>query len=170
MKFEKVSAAQFAADCDAAGFAVEYANVVMPRRATKGSAGYDICIPFDVVLAPHTSVKVPTGIRCTGMPRNVVMTIYIRSSVGIKRGVRFMNLLPVVDSDYADSPTKDTSGLHFITIAIKMQNSMLANELRRRCSRSILSATTMMLSESAKVVLVLPEGLDKTKTMCYNTI
>lgn len=106
MKFEKVSAAQFAADCDAAGFAVEYAKVVMPRRATKGSAGYDICIPFDVVLAPHTSVKIPTGIRCTGMPRNVVMTIYIRSSVGIKRGVRFMNLLPVVDSDYADSPNE----------------------------------------------------------------
>ena len=34
------------------------------------------------------------------------MTIYIRSSVGIKRGVRFMNLLPVVDSDYADSPNE----------------------------------------------------------------
>ena len=99
MKFEKVSAAQFAADCDAAGFAVEYANVVMPRRATKGRAGYDICIPFDVVLAPHTSVKIPTGVRITDMPRSVFMAVYVRSSVGIKRGVRFMNLRPVVDGD-----------------------------------------------------------------------
>lgn len=103
MKFEKVSPEQFAADCDAAGFAVEYANVVMPKRATKGSAGYDICCPFDVVLAPHTDVKIPTGIRCTGMPRSAVMTIYIRSSVGIKRNVMLKNLTPVVDSDYSDS-------------------------------------------------------------------
>ena len=106
MKFERVSAAQFAADCDAAGFAVEYANVVIPRRATKGSAGYDICIPFDVVIAPHTSVKVPTGIRCTGMPERAMMAIYVRSSVGIKRGVRLCNTVAIVDSDYADSPNE----------------------------------------------------------------
>lgn len=101
MKFERVSAAQFAADCDAAGFAVEYANVVMPRRATKGSAGYDICIPFDVVLAPHTSVKVPTGICLTGMPRSTFLGIYIRSSVGIKRGVTLCNSVGIGDSDYS---------------------------------------------------------------------
>ena len=100
MKFEKVSAAQFAADCDAAGFAVEYANVVMPRRATKGSAGYDICIPFDVVLAPHTSVKVPTGVRITDMPRSVFMAVYVRSSVGIKRNVVLCNNVGIIDSDF----------------------------------------------------------------------
>ena len=103
MKFEKVSVAQFAADCDAAGFAVEYANVVIPRRATEDSAGYDICIPFDVVMAPHSVVKVPTGIRCTGMPKNAVMTIYVRSSIGIKRGVVLCNGTGVIDSGFADS-------------------------------------------------------------------
>lgn len=100
MKFERVSAAQFAADCDAAGFAVEYANVVMPKRATKGSAGYDICIPFDVVLAPHTSVKVPTGVRITDMPRSVFMAVYVRSSVGIKRNVVLCNNVGIIDSDF----------------------------------------------------------------------
>lgn len=100
MKFEKVSPEQFAADCDAAGFAVEYANVVMPKRATKGSAGYDICCPFDVVLAPHTSVKIPTGVRITDMPRSVFMAIYVRSSVGIKRNVVLSNSVGVCDSDF----------------------------------------------------------------------
>ena len=100
MKFEKVSAAQFAADCDAAGFAVEYASVGMPHRATKGSAGYDICIPFDVVLAPHTSVKVPTGVRITDMPRSVFMAVYVRSSVGIKRNVVLCNNVGIIDSDF----------------------------------------------------------------------
>ena len=101
MKFERVSAAQFAADCDAAGFAVEYANVIIPRRATKGSAGYDICIPFDVVLAPHSTVKVPTGVRITDMPRSTFLGIYIRSSVGIKRGVTPCNSVGICDSDYS---------------------------------------------------------------------
>ena len=72
----------------------------MPKRATKGSAGYDICIPFDVVLAPHTSVKVPTGVRITDMPRSVFMAVYVRSSVGIKRNVVLCNNVGIIDSDF----------------------------------------------------------------------
>lgn len=35
----------------------------LPRRATKGSAGYDFYAPYDITLSPGQSAKVPTGIR-----------------------------------------------------------------------------------------------------------
>ena len=41
-KFEKVSERQYEEDTDAPG---TYENVTLPKRATKGSAGYDIISP-----------------------------------------------------------------------------------------------------------------------------
>ena len=40
-----------------------YDSLELPRRATKGSAGYDFFAPFAFSLPPNTTIKVPTGIR-----------------------------------------------------------------------------------------------------------
>lgn len=40
-----------------------YENLKLPRRATKGSAGYDFFAPFAFTLAPGETIKIPTGIR-----------------------------------------------------------------------------------------------------------
>lgn len=40
-----------------------YASIELPKRATKGSAGYDFYAPFAFSLPPGSTIKIPTGIR-----------------------------------------------------------------------------------------------------------
>ena len=99
MKFEKVSAAQFAADCDAAGFAVEYANVVMPKLSRWDSAGYNIAVPFNMLIAPNESVAVPIGVKIVDVPKNVFLGIYIKEDVCMKKGLVLKNGVSIIDHD-----------------------------------------------------------------------
>lgn len=76
-----------------------YANIKLPERATKYSAGYDFYIPFDYTLKPNESVMIPTGIRCK-MNENYALQIYPRSSYGVKYGLHLANTVGIIDSDY----------------------------------------------------------------------
>ena len=68
-QFYKVSEEQYINDWRAAtGSSIEeaksvYANIRLPRRATKGSAGYDFFAPESFTLVPHETILIPTGIR-----------------------------------------------------------------------------------------------------------
>ena len=55
-----------------------YENLKLPRRATKGSAGYDFFAPFAFTLAPGETIKIPTGIRAE-MKEDWGLQIYPRS-------------------------------------------------------------------------------------------
>ncbi len=82
-------------------------DTVLPKRKTKSSAGYDFILPRDVYIAPHTS----TGIIATNvkaiMPDNEVLLLYIRSSIGIGKGVVLANGTGIIDADYANNPMND---------------------------------------------------------------
>ena len=97
-KFVKVSAEQFAADWD---FAVEnpYEDILLPKRGTAGSAGYDFYSPLDFSLAPGEFIKIPTGIRAQ-MEDGWVLTIYPRSGQGFKYRLQLYNSVGVIDADY----------------------------------------------------------------------
>ena len=69
-KFEKVSFTQFKEGwTDTFGEASEeklreiYGGIRLPRRATKGSAGYDFFAPDVFTLRPGETVKIATRIR-----------------------------------------------------------------------------------------------------------
>ena len=62
-KFEKVSKEQFGKDTMNLGLQAAYEDIVLPQRATTGSAGYDFYAPMDIVLKPGEELTVPTGIR-----------------------------------------------------------------------------------------------------------
>ena len=69
-KFEKVSYNQFKNDfMDSFPQYNEkeveeiYHSIQLPKRATKGSAGYDFYSPIDFELNPGQTIKIPTGIR-----------------------------------------------------------------------------------------------------------
>ena len=55
-----------------------YEAIKLPKRATKGSAGYDFYAPFTFKLAPNETIKIPTGIR-SWMHEDLVLNIYPRS-------------------------------------------------------------------------------------------
>ena len=102
-KFEKVSFDQFQSGFDNL-FSVEelkeiYEELPLPKRATKGSAGYDFFAPFDITLAPGQTIKIPTGIRAK-MEDNWVLKLYPRSGLGFKFRLQLNNTVGIIDSDY----------------------------------------------------------------------
>jgi dUTP pyrophosphatase len=102
-KFEKVSFEQFQSGFDNL-FSVEelkeiYEELPLPKRATKGSAGYDFFAPFDITLAPGQTIKIPTGIRAK-MEDGWVLKLYPRSGLGFKFRLQLNNTVGIIDSDY----------------------------------------------------------------------
>ena len=87
-----------------------YNELQLPKRATKGSAGYDFYTPIDVYLKPGETIKIPTGIRCE-MNDTWVLMIYPRSGLGFKFRLQLNNTVGVIDSDYFYS---DNEGHIFI--------------------------------------------------------
>ena len=135
-EFEKVSFEQFKKDW--AGCFPEYqeddtyikniySQIQLPKRATVGSAGYDLFSPLNLTLYPNGSqfidcdnpfkilkgeIKIPTGIRCQ-IENGWVLQIYPRSSLGFKYGIHLANTVGIIDSDYYNS---DNEGHIFIKL------------------------------------------------------
>ena len=108
-KFEKVGLKQFMDDwIDTFGNRGDhiiteiYNNIKLPKRATKGSAGYDFFAPIDFTLKPHETVKIPTGIRCN-IKEGWVLQCYPRSGLGFKYRLQLNNTVGIIDSDYFHS-------------------------------------------------------------------
>ena len=87
-----------------------YDGIILPSRATEGSAGYDFHSPVSFELKPNETVTVPTGIRAK-MNTGWVLTLYPRSGLGFKFRMQLNNTVGVIDSDYYYS---DNEGHIFI--------------------------------------------------------
>ena len=117
-QFEKVSFTQFynswAEDFGGTQSEIQavYDAIKLPRRATAGSAGYDIFAPSDFVIKPGESLKIPTGIRCK-IDEGWVLKLYPRSSLGFKFRLQLNNTVGIIDSDYYYS---DNEGHIFIKV------------------------------------------------------
>lgn len=79
-----------------------YASIQLPKRATKGSAGYDFYAPFAFSLPPGSTIKIPTGIRVK-MDEDWVLQLYPRSGLGFKYRLQMNNTVGIIDSDYYNS-------------------------------------------------------------------
>ncbi|MCD4827418.1 MAG: dUTP diphosphatase [Acholeplasmataceae bacterium] len=74
-------------------------DILVPRRATAHSAGYDLASVEDVIIKPGEIKMVPTGLKAL-IPFNEVLLIYPRSSLGLKKGLMMSNGVGVIDADY----------------------------------------------------------------------
>ena len=82
-------------------------EIQLPKRGSKGSAGYDICTPVDIVIPPYgISDAIQTDIKAY-MPDDEVLLIVPRSSIGFKKGLMLINTIAVIDSDFYESPESD---------------------------------------------------------------
>lgn len=97
-KFMPVSRAQFEKDWEF-DLPCPYDEIILPRRATAGSAGYDFYSPLDFSLECGQSIKIPTGIRAR-IDEGWVLVILPRSGQGFKYRVQLYNTAGVIDSDY----------------------------------------------------------------------
>lgn len=79
-------------------------KATLPKRGTKYSAGYDMYTANEspIKIGAGETIAIPTGIKAY-MNDDEVLLIYVRSSVGIKRGLVLANQVGIIDSDYADN-------------------------------------------------------------------
>ena len=106
-RFEKVSFERFVEDWKDTFETEEnvkeiYEAIMLPKRATKGSAGYDFYSPLSFSLNPNETIKIPTGIRVF-MEEGWVLKCYPRSGLGFKYRLQMNNTVGIIDSEYYES-------------------------------------------------------------------
>lgn len=110
-RFEKVSYEQYEKDCIRCNenmilhkdkIKKMYDSIKLPTRATKGSAGYDFYIPFEMEVKANMPVEFPTGIRCA-IAAGWALMLYPRSGHGFKYGSQLYNTVGVIDADYYEA-------------------------------------------------------------------
>lgn len=74
----------------------------LPRPATAGAAGADLCANIDAAqtVPPMGRVIVPTGIAMELPSADYAAFVFARSGLGIKHGLTLSNGVGVIDSDY----------------------------------------------------------------------
>ena len=162
--FEKVSRERFVTDYLKVfpAFTKEeaekaYDEIVLPTRATKGSAGYDIRTTADITVKPGESVMIPTGVRCR-MREDYALFVFPRSGLGFKFRFQLDNSVGVIDSDYYYS---DNEGHIFV----KMTNDSRSGktvELKRNDAFSQGIFLQYGLTEDDEVSAVRNGGLGST--------
>lgn len=120
MRFEKVSFEEYSKsrlamkpDITEEELRAEHDGIILPRRQTKYSAGYDFYIPYDLCINSYNATLFPTGIRWIAYnledkkfdgwfnePMNLVLICLPRSSLGFKYGTHLVNTAGVIDMDY----------------------------------------------------------------------
>lgn len=101
-QFEKISYKQWHKDYgdnDQHTFDKHLDEIPMPKRATKGSAGYDIATPFAIDLEPDEEILVPTGLKCK-IDNGWGLFALPKSGLGFKYYVRLANTIGLIDEDY----------------------------------------------------------------------
>ena len=88
----------------------ENANINLPIRSTKNSAGYDIEAAENCIIPAFKAGQKPTLIK-TGlkayMQSDEVLILANRSSNPGKKGLILANSIGIVDSDYYENPDND---------------------------------------------------------------
>jgi dUTP pyrophosphatase len=74
-------------------------SVEVPRKATPGSAGFDIAAADEMTIAPGQVGAVPTGFAIA-IPEGFEAQVRPRSGLALKHGVTVLNAPGTIDADY----------------------------------------------------------------------
>lgn len=76
-------------------------GAIIPKQATAGSAGYDLCACMDApqTIEPGERCVFPSGLAAE-IPAGTAGFVFTRSGLGIKKGIHITNGVGVIDSDY----------------------------------------------------------------------
>lgn len=106
-------------------------HAFIPKKMTKGAAGFDLAVSDPVTFFPHVVTKVYTGIAME-IPKGYHGEIHIRSSWG-KRGIRLANCTGIIDSDYRGEITllviNDTNEVYYALEGKRIAQLILVKDL-----------------------------------------
>lgn len=83
-----------------------YPNAKLPRRATKGAAGYDFECAVDTICSAHKITLIPTGIKAQ-IDTGYYLQLAVRSSTPKKKGLILANGIGIIDEDYYNNPDNE---------------------------------------------------------------
>ena len=106
----------------------EDSNIILPKRQTKNSAGYDFYVASDTIIKARSIALIPTGIKAY-MESDEVLKIYVRSSMPLKKGLTLANNVGIIDSDYYEN--KDNDGHIMIQVLNLTDNDILVKKDER---------------------------------------
>lgn len=81
-------------------------EIVLPKRGSKHSAGYDFYSPEEVIIPAGEQRLIWTDVKAY-MQKDEVLFLVVRSSIGIKKGLQLANTVGIIDSDYYGNPEND---------------------------------------------------------------
>ena len=125
-KFEVISINQFNKDFKDAD--TKYDDIIIPKRSTKFSAGYDFYMPYDLTIKKDEVVLIPTGIKVM-FNSDEFLGIYIRSSLGFKYNLRMCNQVGIIDSDYYNNTSNE--GHIFVKLKNEGDNDIILKKYDR---------------------------------------
>ncbi|MCL2569152.1 MAG: deoxyuridine 5'-triphosphate nucleotidohydrolase [Oscillospiraceae bacterium] len=97
-----------------------YQKLMLPARATTGSAGYDFYSPFSFSLSTRETITIPTGIRVKIEP-GWWLGLLPRSGHGFRYRIQLDNTMGVIDSDYYNAENEGH-------IMVKLTNDSLTGK------------------------------------------
>jgi len=97
-----------------------YQKLLVPARATAGSAGYDFYSPFAFSLSTRETITIPTGIRVKIEP-GWWLGLLPRSGHGFRYRIQLDNTMGVIDSDYYNAENEGH-------IMVKLTNDSLTGK------------------------------------------
>lgn len=109
-------------------------DIILPKRQTKGSCGYDIYTPYSFTVKANSCVKVYTGVKCE-LPQDEFLMVCIRSSMAIKKGLVITNQVGIIDSDYYNNPDNDG---HIIVALRNMTDQDITIDKHDRIAQGII--------------------------------
>lgn len=74
-------------------------NAITPTRGSEYAAGYDLYCIEDLMIVPHNSVKVDTGLAIE-IPEGYFGALFARSGLACENNIRPANCVGVIDADY----------------------------------------------------------------------
>lgn len=125
-KFEIISINQF--NKDFKNIDTKYEDIIIPKRSTKFSAGYDFYMPYDLTVKKNEVVLIPTGIKVM-LNSDEFLGIYIRSSLGFKYNLRICNQVGIIDSDYYNNSSNE--GHIFVKLKNEGDNDIILKKYDR---------------------------------------
>ena len=74
-------------------------GAIAPERKHEDDAGLDLATPAPITIQPHAMKKIDTGVK-VAIPTGHAGMVFVRSSIGIKRGCTLANGTGIIDSGY----------------------------------------------------------------------
>ena len=75
-------------------------DIKLPQRNDKRSAGYDLRVPCRMVIPPHSHSELEFTDVCAYMQDDEVLKVFVRSSIGCKKGLILANGTGIIDASY----------------------------------------------------------------------